>query len=232
MFLLTIFPYTRPLWSWQVLFRAPTLGLKAQSAAICWTSVVPAANVLNGATLTMNSVPWQTVCAQATSISEVWSSQKLLHKYTLCVHKYTLSTCVSVQCQIENTSAYFLHTHVHTHAYSYQSEYPWRTSQIAMGHTWLCFFPNSPLALLPSSHTGGIWNLLAAESHRAINPSKAHKRTRGRTSNNVGPTSCQQTQCIVNLNKTHCSFFILSVSLYVSLNFSTLSLSHTHTTWE
>lgn len=98
-----------------------------------------------------------------------------------------------------------------------------------MGHTWLCFFPNSPLALLPSSHTGGIWNLLAAESHRAIKPSKAHKRTRGRTSNNVGPTSCQQTQCIVNLNKTHCSFFILSVSLYVSLNFSTLSLSHTHT---
>lgn len=34
------------------------------------------------------------------------------------------------------------------------------------------------LALLPSSHTGGIWNLLAAESHRAIKPSKAHKHTR------------------------------------------------------
>lgn len=96
-----------------------------------------------------------------------------------------------------------------------------------MGHTWLCFFPVSPLALLPSSHTGGIWNLLAAESHRAIKPSKAHKRTRGRTSNNVGPTSCQQTQCILNLNKPHCSFFILSVSLYVSLNYSSLSLSQT-----
>ncbi|TNN89429.1 hypothetical protein EYF80_000032 [Liparis tanakae] len=37
----------RPLWSWQILFGAPTLGLKAQSAAICWTSLVPAANVLN-----------------------------------------------------------------------------------------------------------------------------------------------------------------------------------------
>lgn len=97
-----------------------------------------------------------------------------------------------------------------------------------MGHTWLCFFPVSPLALLPGSHTGGIWNLLAAESHRAIKPSKAHKRTRGRTSNNVGPTSCQQTQCILNLNKPHCSFFILSVSLCVSLNYSSLSLSHKH----
>lgn len=82
-----------------------------------------------------------------------------------------------------------------------------------MGHTWLCFFSISPLALLPGSHTGSIWNLLAPESHRAIKPSKAHKRTRGRTSNNVGPTSCQQTQCIVNLNKPCCSFFILAFSV-------------------
>lgn len=105
-----------------------------------------------------------------------------------------------------------------------------------MGHTWLCFFPISPLTPLPSSHTGGIWNLLAAESHRAIKPSKAHKRTRGRTSNNVGPTSCQQTQCILNLNKPQCSFFILLVSPYVSRNYSPLSLSFalplTNTTWE
>lgn len=91
-----------------------------------------------------------------------------------------------------------------------------------MGHTWLCFFPPSPCTLLPGSHTDGIWNLLAAESHRAIKPSKAHKHTRGRTSNNVGPTSCQQTQCILNLNKPHCSFFILSVCL------SKLFLSFSH----
>lgn len=84
----------------------------------------------------------------------------------------------------------------------------------------------------PSSHTGGIWNLLAAESHQAIKPSKAHKRTRGRTSNNAGPTSCQQTQRILNLNKPHCSFFILAVSLYVSPNYSSLSLFLTNTTWE
>ncbi len=102
-----------------------------------------------------------------------------------------------------------------------------------MGHTWLCFSLVSPLTLLPGSHTGGIWNLLAAESHRAIKPSKAHKRTRGRTSNNVGPTGCQQTQCILNLNKPQCSFFILSVSVNVSLNYSSLSLPPlTNTTWE
>lgn len=95
-----------------------------------------------------------------------------------------------------------------------------------MGHTWLCFVLVSPL--LPSSHTGGIWNLLAAESHRAIKPSKAHKHTRGRTSNNVGPTSCQQTQYILNLSKPHCSFFILSVSPYASLNYSSHSLAHKH----
>lgn len=67
MVLLTIFPYSRPLWSWQVLFGAPTPSLKAQSAAICWTSLVPAANVLNNATQTMNSVPWQRVGAQGYS---------------------------------------------------------------------------------------------------------------------------------------------------------------------
>ncbi|KAI4833113.1 hypothetical protein KUCAC02_016030, partial [Chaenocephalus aceratus] len=46
-------------------FGAPTPGSKAQSAAICWTSAVPAANVLNNATSTMNSVPWQKEGAQS-----------------------------------------------------------------------------------------------------------------------------------------------------------------------
>lgn len=121
---------------------------------------------------------------------------------------------------MENISTYFFNTHTHAHAYSHISlnihgEHP-RLQWVTPGYA---SFPISPLTLLPGSHTGGIWNLLAAESHRAIKPSKAHKRTRGRTSNNVGPTSCQQTQCILNLNKPHCSFFILSVSLYVSLNY-------------
>lgn len=69
MVLLTIFLYSWPLWSWQVLFRALVLGLKAQSAAICWTSLVPAANVLNNATKTMNSVPWQRVGAEVSCMS-------------------------------------------------------------------------------------------------------------------------------------------------------------------
>lgn len=107
---------------------------------------------------------------------------------------------------------------------SYASENP---SQTAVGHTWLCFFPVFPLPLLPGSHTGGIWNLLAAESHRAIKPSKAHKQTRGRALNNVGPTSCQQTQRILNLYKPHCSFFILAVSRCLSKLFPSFSLLQT-----
>lgn len=142
----------------------------------------------------------------------------------MCLESW-LPVYLCVQCEIENTfHPWVSPTHAHP-CILVLAQYPWRTSQIAMGHTWLCFFPVFPLTLLPDSHTGGIWNLLASESHRAIKPSKAHKRTRGRTSNNVGPTSCQQTQCILNLKKPYCSFFILSVSvcfseLFLSLFFS------------
>lgn len=126
--------------------------------------------------------------------------------------QFCVPVCLSVQCQIENTSV-STNTHTHTLAHAYQSENQWRRSQITMGHTWLCFFFFSPLALLSSSHPGGIWNLLAVESHQAIKPSQAHKCMRARTSNNVGPARCQQTQRILNLNKLHRSFFTLSVCL-------------------
>lgn len=111
-------------------------------------------------------------------------------------------------------------------------EYPGRTSPDCNGSHLVmlppCLLSNS----IPNSHTGGIWNLLAAESHRAIKPSKAHKRARGRTSNNVGPTGCQQTQHILNLNKPHCSFFLSSLSICVSLQTIPFVFWLPNPTWE
>lgn len=96
MVLLTIFPYNRPLWSRQVLFGAPTLGLKALSAAICWTSLVPAANVLNNATQTMNSVPWQRVCTLATCRSSTqWTKRDFVLKCFCVSTVFHLSVCLS-----------------------------------------------------------------------------------------------------------------------------------------
>lgn len=67
MVLLTIFPYSGPLWSRPVPGRSPNarLGSEAQSAAICRSWPLPAANMLNKATRTVNSVPWQRVGARA-----------------------------------------------------------------------------------------------------------------------------------------------------------------------
>lgn len=66
MVLLTIFPYSGPLLSRPVPGRSPNarLGSEAQSAAICRSWLLPAANMLNKATRTMNSVPWQRVRAR------------------------------------------------------------------------------------------------------------------------------------------------------------------------
>lgn len=199
------FPYRRPLWSWQVLFGAPAPRLNTQSAAICRTSAVPAANVLNNATECMNLVPRCRVCACSACIRG-------------CDGLLCVTSCLPLRLSPPGMLRWLVR-------HSYESGKP---SQTAAGRTWLCFFPVFPLPLLTGSHTGGIWNLLAAESHRAIKPSKAHKQTRGRALNNVGPTSCQQTQRILNLNKPHCSFFILAVSRCVSLNYSPLSLSCRH----
>lgn len=154
--------------------------------------------------------------------------KKIAYKSVFACRQFCLPVCLSVQCSdwehIASRCSFNTRAHMHI-SLNIHGEHP-RLQWVTPGYA------SSLLPLLPGSHTGGIWNLLAAESHRAIKPSKAHKRTRGRTSNNVGPTSCQQTQCILNLNKPHCSFFILPVSLYVSLNSFFFSLSLTNTTWE
>lgn len=181
---------------------------------------MPAANVLNNATPTMNSVPWRRVC---TGYQKTMQLTKKRFAYKILSVFVFPRPCLPAQCQTR--IPYFLSTWTHMHAHislNIRGEHPslqWVTPGYASSL--------SPLSST-GSHTGGIWNPLAAESHRAIKPSKSHKRTRGRTSNNVGPTSCQQTQYILNLNKPHCSFFILPVSLYASLNYSSLSLSHKH----
>lgn len=103
MVLLTIFPYSRPLWSRRVVFGAPELGLKAQSAAICWTLLVPAANVLNNATQTMNFMPWLRVSAPATCRSKclVNKTQPSVSTKNFKIESFLfLTTCLSVRRQI------------------------------------------------------------------------------------------------------------------------------------
>lgn len=234
MVLLTIFPYSRPLWSRRVVFRAPELGLKAQSAAICWTLLVPAANVLNNATQTMNFMPWLRVSAPATCRSKcpVNKTQPSVSTKKFKIKGFLfLTTCLFVGPASDWEHISFLcfcETRTQMHAciiLSIHGEHP-RLQWVTPGYA--NSLPRTPPALLPGSHTGGIWNLLAAESHRAIKPSKAHKHTRARTSNNVGPTGCQQTQCILNLKEPQWSFFILSVSLYETLNYSSPPPLHKH----
>lgn len=153
-------------WAGEFLVRAPTLGSKAQSAAICRSSPLPTENMLNKATRTVNSVPWQRVRAADTcrgnEESEIFFT--CLPVCRVSDWTYISSLCLCNTC-----------TQMQTHIIRIHGEHP-RLQWVTPGYT------NSPsplsLSLLPSSHTSGIWNLLAAESHRAIKPSKAHKHTR------------------------------------------------------
>lgn len=71
---------------------APTLGSQAQSAAICRDSPLPAVNMLNEATRTMNSVPWQRVRAVATRRASVERRDFLI----------SLPVSLSAGCQTEH----------------------------------------------------------------------------------------------------------------------------------
>lgn len=113
-----------------------------------------------------------------------------------------------------------------THIIRIHGEHP-RLQWVTPGYT----NSSSPLslALFPSSHTGGIWNLLAAESHRAIKPSKAHKHTRVERQTMLARQAANRHNASWTWTNPS-DRFLSCLSLCLSL--WTISLFFTNTTWE
>lgn len=164
MVLLTIFPYSRPLLSRRVPGRSPNAWLEGSEC--CHMSKLTAASSKYAEQGDWNhelralaegtyrgsvekAIPWFLYLSPRLSGSQ---TERIFHPSVSATHAHRCGLILSES--MENIPD-------------------------CNGSHLVIVTPHLPsLSLLPSSHTGGIWNLLAAESHRAIKPSKAHKHTR------------------------------------------------------